>query len=275
MVKNRMNRAAKLDVRKTLRQEEICPHCGKRQPDLECHLKKYHAFVCEKCGKAFRTKGDWLNHMRDVHLQDERAVARAEKEAKLEKWLEANKRKPEGAPRQGKRGRRACKEPSGRGVAAVMTPFAKSPFDPALTPVEASAVAGMEKGPEDEDEDEMQADPDSDDEVGMMKGPPRCVDCGREGPAGAKLLVKQGLTYTCMLVGLACGKGNGAGALGEVQRMGMPAPAPAPAPAPLPQAPLPSLGLMSGSSVFGSLPSGFLQQPDAANVPIGDDDDDL
>lgn len=234
-MKHARSKRARLELRKTLRNEEVCPHCSQRTADLEAHIKKMHAFICNKCGKAFKMKQQWVNHMRDVHQCDEKSAIRDEKVKTINEWL----KKPS---KRDKRKKRTKSQRTGTGES-------RAPTDGADCAV---AMGGMEvdKGLANEDHE-------------VFTAPPRCVDCGAEAPATLGLLAQQGLTFRCMLLGRACG-GNAGNVLQQPLRMGM-----------APQAlATPSAGVGPGA-LPNSIPSQVqATMVNAANIPIPDDDDD-
>lgn len=93
MVKTQTNTGKRREIRKKIRDCEICPHCSLRQKNLEEHIRREHSLKCEICGKLFGHRQQWVNHMRDLHDRDEKVAERESKESKIDKWLKNERHK--------------------------------------------------------------------------------------------------------------------------------------------------------------------------------------
>mmetsp|Transcript_96750 Transcript_96750/g.268973 ORF Transcript_96750/g.268973 Transcript_96750/m.268973 type:complete len:251 (+) Transcript_96750:126-878(+) len=248
MAKTQRNKRQRLEVKKKIRDAEICPHCSRRVQNLEEHIRRLHGLRCDTCGKTFAQRQQWVNHMRDLHQLTERAADRDEKVCKIVAWLDSRRK-------AGKSGRTLNR--------ALTTPLAGS-------------VAMGNGGAEC-----MEADGDA--EAAAPLQPPRCAECGAAGPPEAAVLARQGLAFRCELVGRRC-----AAPAPEARAVAAPMPnfaAPTPVAAPMPTFAAPTQG---GPPVFcAGMPAAFFPQVPAtamagfaqelaaaANIPIGDDDDD-
>eukprot|EP00439_Symbiodinium_sp_Y106_P023070 s2851_g2.t2 len=101
-LKSQRQKQARKELKKTLRACEQCPHCKKKVPDLDAHIKTHHSFSCARCGMRFRDQQGWKHHMRDVHGLQEGQAAKEDRHTKLAKWVSGGK--------AGKRGKKAANE---------------------------------------------------------------------------------------------------------------------------------------------------------------------
>lgn len=176
MVKTHTNRRQRLEVKKQMRDAEICPHCNRRCMNLEEHIKKEHGFRCDLCNKIFGQRVQWLNHMKDFHQTTEKVAERDSKVNLIDAWLNGQRTKGK-AGKSGRAKNRICLKELSAVASAKAAAAARGALD-----------TGMEA--------------DSDEELSAL---PRCTECGAEGPQEAAALARQGLTYRCDLVGRRCG----------------------------------------------------------------------
>lgn len=160
-----------MEIKKKVREGEMCPHCSKRQMNLQEHVKRMHGIRCDICGKTFAQKQQWVHHMRDRHQQNEKVATREAKVKEIDTWLKKERK----SGKKGKKGQ------------------AKAPkADATGTPANDEWISGG-----------MDADSD-DGATGTPLEPPSCVDCGAKGPQAAAGLLRQGLSFRCVLVGRLC-----------------------------------------------------------------------
>jgi len=168
MAKTQRNKRMRMENKKLFREGQLCPHCGKRHLNLQEHIKRAHGIHCNICSKTFSHKQQWVHHMRDFHQQSETQAERDVKVHKIDAWLKNERTKG-----QSKKERQKAR---------------------AQIPKAAGTVpAGR-----------MDAAMDSDDDWIKPPEPLKCADCGAASPPEMVHLSKQGLTFTCSILGRPC-----------------------------------------------------------------------
>jgi len=81
-------KAARKELKKTLKANEKCPYCKKMQFNLDEHIRLEHSFRCERCGIRFGSNQQWKQHMRDRHGLKEKAAVHDDRKKKIERWLD-------------------------------------------------------------------------------------------------------------------------------------------------------------------------------------------
>eukprot|EP00435_Cladocopium_sp_Y103_P060828 s74_g22.t1 len=75
------------ELKRTLRSSELCPHCRKKVPNLDEHIKNQHSISCSKCGQRFRDHQSWKHHMRDLHGLTAVEATKEDRHAKVSQWV--------------------------------------------------------------------------------------------------------------------------------------------------------------------------------------------